>query len=128
MIRKSFIFNLFIAFLTLVAIVGAFTSFQRKRSSFERLDFQFHWNQGVIYVDGVDPGSGADRAGLRPGDQIWVVAGTPTSEVDGLKKTLRRLGPAPLLIARGNQTQTLTYEAPELKIDYRYLFLTFIGF
>jgi len=128
MSTKLRLFNVLVALVTLVAIAGAFSAFQRKRSSFERLDFQFHWNNGVILVDKVDPDSGASKAGLKPGDKIWMVGGVATSEIEGLKKTLRRIGPVPILVARGNQTLTLTYTAPDLKIDYQYLFLTFIGF
>jgi S1-C subfamily serine protease len=68
--------SLVMALLTLAVIVGGFASFQRKRSTFERLDFQFHWRQGIIYVDGVNPEGGAAKAGLRSGDQIWVVRRT----------------------------------------------------
>ncbi|MEO8216624.1 MAG: PDZ domain-containing protein, partial [Acidobacteriota bacterium] len=115
--------------MTLVAIAGGFSSFQRNRSAFERLDFRFHWENSVIAVDSVDPGSGAAKAGLRPGDRIWVVAGVPASEVNGLKKSLRRTGQAvPLIVNRGHQTLTVIYLAPKLKIDYPYLFLTFTGF
>ncbi|HEY5611723.1 MAG TPA: PAS domain-containing protein, partial [Thermoanaerobaculia bacterium] len=128
MARKSFAFNLLLALVTVVAVAGAFTAFQRKRSSFERLDFQYHWQKGIIIVDGVDADSGAARAGIKRGDQIWIVGGSPSSDIDGLKRTLRRMGPVPLVIARGNDTLTLNYSAPPLKIDYSYLFLTFIGF
>jgi hypothetical protein len=120
--------SLVMALLTLAVIVGGFASFQRKRSTFERLDFQFHWRQGIIYVDGVNPEGGAAKAGLRSGDQIWVVDGVPSHEVDGLKKTIRRLGKAELLVARGDQTFTIQYAAPGLAIDYHYLFLSFIAF
>jgi two-component system NtrC family sensor kinase len=128
MFRKSFFYNVLIAVLTVVLVVGGFSSFQRKRSSFERLDFRWRWDKGVIVVTEVVPGSGAEQAGLRAEDRIWVVGGAPSSEVDGLRKTLRRSSPLPLVITRGDQTHTLTYTAPPLKIDYHYLFLTFIGF
>jgi signal transduction histidine kinase len=120
--------SIVMALLTLAAIVGGFSSFQRKRSSFERLDFQFHWRQGIVYVDAVTPEGGAAKAGLRAGDQIWVVNGVPTHEVDGLKKTIRQLGTAELLVARGDQTFTIRYAAPGVVIDYHYLFLSFIAF
>ena len=126
--RKSFVVNALIAFVTLVLVVGAFSSFQRKRSSFERLDFRYRSDRGAIVVVEVAPGSGAEQAGLRPGDLIWAIGGVPAGEVDGIKRTLRRSGPLPLLVARGDQTQTLVYTAPPVKIDYHYLFLTFIGF
>ncbi|HEV2721291.1 MAG TPA: ATP-binding protein, partial [Thermoanaerobaculia bacterium] len=48
---------------------------------------------------------------------------------EGLQKTLRRIGQrVPMLVARSGRTMTLTYEVPELKIDYSYLILSFIGF
>jgi two-component system NtrC family sensor kinase len=120
--------NLILGVLTLVAVAGAFSSFQRMRSSFERLDFQFHWINGIIHVDLVDSGSEAQRAGLRGGDQIIVVGGVPSNEVDGLKQTLRRAGRVQMVISRGGELRTVDYSPPPLKIDYRYLFLTFIGF
>ena len=126
--RKSTVLTIGMAFLTILVIAGGFTSFQRKRSTFERLDFRFHWVSGTILVDEVSSGSGADQAGIQPGDRILVVGGTPTTEVDGLKRTLRRVGPVDLVIARGNETLVVPYSAPGLKIDYHYLFLSFIGF
>jgi two-component system, NtrC family, sensor kinase len=127
--RRSALINVAISILTLILVIGAFASFQRKRSSFERIDFTFQRHNGVIVVKSVDAGSGAERAGLRPGDQIWLIGDTPSSEVEGLQKTLRRIGqPIPMVVARGGHTSTIIYRAPELKIDYPYLILSFIGF
>lgn len=127
--RKSILANAAIFALTVALVVGGFASFQRKRSSFERIDFTFTRRSGVIVVKSVDAESGAQRAGLRPGDEIWVIGDTPSNEVEGLQKTLRRIGqPVPMVVARGNQTLKLTYKVPELKIDYSYLILSFIGF
>ncbi len=128
MSRRSLPTKLAIALLTLIVVAGGFTSFQRKRSSFERLDFHWIWKDGVILVDRVDPGSGADAAGLRVGDQIWVVGGVPSNELDGLKKTLRESGPVPLVIGRNGETLATRYTPPPLKIEYHYLFFTLIGF
>jgi len=122
------LFSIAIALLTLLAVAGGFTSFERKRNSFERLDFQFHWDREMITVDSVDSGSGADQAGLRTGDRIWMVGSTPTSEINGLKRTLRQVGSIPIVVARGSELLTMNYEAPALRVDYQYLFLTFIGF
>ncbi len=127
--RKSIFTNTLILLLTLAFVAGAFASFQRKRSSFERIDFTFTRRNGAIVVKSVDPDSGAQLAGLRPGDQIWLIGDTPSNEVEGLQKTLRRIGqPVPIVVGRGDQTLKLTYRVPELKIDYSYLILSFIGF
>ncbi|HEX8617974.1 MAG TPA: ATP-binding protein [Thermoanaerobaculia bacterium] len=127
--RRSLLVNALITLLTLGVILGAFVSFQRKRSSFERIDFTFTRNHGVIVVKGVDPGSSAETAGLRAGDEIWLIAGTHTSEVEGLQKTLRRIGHSvPMLIARNGEPSTIHYTPPQLKVDYEYLILSFIGF
>ncbi|HYO78100.1 MAG TPA: histidine kinase dimerization/phospho-acceptor domain-containing protein, partial [Thermoanaerobaculia bacterium] len=117
------------AILPLGVVLGAVVSFQRKRSSFERIDFTFSRNQGLIVVKSVDPNSGAETAGLRAGDEIWLIAGTPTTEVEGLQKTLRRIGQSvPMLIARDGVPTTIQYTPPQLKVDYAYLILSFIGF
>src|SRR5438128_786430 len=130
--RRSILTKVLIGLATVAVIVGAFVSFQRKRSSFERIDFTFRRSNGVngvIVVKSVDPDSGAARAGLTPGDQVWRIADTPTTEIGGLQKTLRRIGQSvPMLVSRDGKTLTLTYRAPELKIDYAYLILSFIGF
>ncbi|HEX3069784.1 MAG TPA: PDZ domain-containing protein, partial [Thermoanaerobaculia bacterium] len=127
--RRSFFTNLVILAVTVAIVAGAFASFQRKRSSFERIDFTFTRDKGVVVVKGVDPGSGAETSGLRAGDQIWLIGDTPSNEIEGLQKTLRRIGQkVPMVVARGGQTFRLTYLVPELKIDYAYLILSFIGF
>src|SRR5207237_3953670 len=127
--RKSSLINVVFALLTVAVGIGAFASFQRKLSSFERIDFQFARANGVIVVKSVDAHSGAEAAGLRPGDQIWLIADTPTTEIQGLQKTLRRFAQTvPMVVSRGNRTLTLTYHVPELKVDYAYLILSFIGF
>jgi two-component system, NtrC family, sensor kinase len=127
--RRPLLTNALLTVLTVAVIVGAFVSFQRKRSSFERIDFTFRRDNGVIVVKTVDPGSGAEAAGLRPADAIWTIGGTPTTEVEGLQKTLRRIGEnVPMLIARNREIRTINYRPPELKVDYPYLILSFIGF
>jgi len=127
--RKSLVLNALIAVLTVGVILGAFVSFQRKRSSFERIDFRFHRSNGVIVVDSVDPDSNAEHAGLRRGDAILMIGETPTSEIEGLQKTMRRLGHnVPMVLQRGGVPMTTQYLPPELKVDIHYLILSFIGF
>ncbi|HUP49175.1 MAG TPA: ATP-binding protein [Thermoanaerobaculia bacterium] len=125
---RSLLIKILIGLLTVGTVIGAFTSFQRKRSSFERIDFRFTRGDGVIMVKSVDPGSGAEAAGLRAGDRIWVIGGTPSTEVEGLQKALRRSETMPMIIGRGEETLTIHYRAPQLKVDYPYLILSFIGF
>jgi signal transduction histidine kinase len=127
--RRSIFANLLILVLSVAMVTGAFVSFQRKRSSFERIDFTFSRDNGVIVVKSVDAGSGAAQSGLRPGDKILLIGDTPSNEVEGLQKTLRRIGqPIPMVVSRASQMLRLTYRVPELKIDYPYLILSFIGF
>ena len=127
--RRSILANFVIVAVTVAVVAGAFASFQRKRSSFERIDFTFTRDRGVVVVKTVDPGSGAEASGLRPGDQIWLIGDTPSNEIEGLQKTLRRIGQkVPLVVAREGKTFRLNYLVPELKIDYAYLILSFIGF
>ena len=127
--RRSFLANLVILALTLAIVAGAFASFQRKRSSFERIDFTFTRDAGIVVVKTVDPGSSAETSGLRAGDQILLIGETPSTEIEGLQKTLRRIGQkVPLVVQRGHALYKLTYLVPELKIDYAYLILSFIGF
>jgi signal transduction histidine kinase len=120
--------NLAVGVLTLIIIVGAFSSFQRKRSSFERLDFQYQRSDGTIRVESVVPGSGAEQAGLRPGDEILAIGNQPAGEVGALKRSLRELGSVVLIVSRGGITRAVNYQAPAVRVDYQYLFLTFIGF
>src|SRR5262245_44846696 len=129
--RRSVLANLLIMALTVAIVIGAFASFQRKRSSFERIDFTFTRRAGAIVVKTVDPGSNAEAAGLRNGDQIVVIGDRPSAEVEGLQKTLRRIGEeVPLYVMRGEKGPAfkLTYRVPALKVDYPYLILSFIGF
>jgi two-component system NtrC family sensor kinase len=127
--RRSLLANLVILAVTVAVVAGAFASFQRKRSSFERIDFTFTRDNGIVVVKTVDPGSGAEASGLRTGDQIWLIGDTPSTEIEGLQKTLRRIGQkVPLVLAREGKTVRLNYLVPELKIDYPYLILSFIGF
>ena len=128
MSRRSLGTTIAISTLTILVILGAFQSFQRQRDSFEQLDFTYHRQGGAVVVDEVTPDSGAERAGLEPGDEIWLIAGSPPNELDGLRRTIRMIADAPLLIARGDHTYTIHYTAPSITIDYHYLFLTFIGF
>ncbi len=60
--------------------------------------------QGSLIVDAVD--GAAELAGIRPGDVILRVAGTPVRTVAELTEAIKRIPSlyVPLLIQRGNQT------------------------
>ncbi|HEV7765895.1 MAG TPA: ATP-binding protein [Thermoanaerobaculia bacterium] len=127
--RKSVLVNVLLAILTFGIVLGAFVSFQRKRSSFERIDFTFQRDNGTVIVKTVDADSNAAKAGLLPGDAIWMIGSTPTTEVEGLQKTLRRIGhDVPMVVNRDGKSLLLQYRPPELKVDIPYLILSFIGF
>ena len=74
--RRSLVTNFLILTVTLGLVVGAFASFQRKRSSFERIDFTFTRHNGIVVVKLVDPGSNAEAAGLRPESCVFSPDGT----------------------------------------------------
>ncbi|EJZ05312.1 S1C family serine protease [Mycolicibacterium vaccae] len=62
-------------------------------------------------VRGVEPGSPAASAGLRPGDVIVELAGTPVASVEDLLGALRRTQPGsqqPVVVVRGGARVPLT--------------------
>ena len=65
---------------------------------------------GVLVI-GLDPGSPADRAGLREGDVVLSFAGEPVDGIDALQRllTAERVGePTPLLALRHDRVLDLT--------------------
>jgi serine protease Do len=67
-------------------------------------------NRGVL-VASVNPDGKAAAAGLREGDVIEEVDGTPVTSVDGLRSALKQGDkPALLLVHRGEATTFLTIE------------------
>ncbi|HVT03705.1 MAG TPA: ATP-binding protein [Thermoanaerobaculia bacterium] len=126
--RRSVLFNLILSLLTVAAIAGGYMSFQRKHSSFGRLDFRYHWVSGAMAIETVDPGSGAERSGLRAGDSILAIGSVPAGEIEGVKRALRKSGETPIVVQRGARTMMMRYRAPDTQVDYQYLFLSSIGF
>jgi S1-C subfamily serine protease len=64
------------------------------------------------YVGGVKPGSPADVAGVRVGDIITEVGGTPVRSADDLSATLGRLnaGRTSLTLQRGMNKRTVAVD------------------
>ena len=72
---------------------------------------------GAVRVVRITHDSPAEDAGLRPGDKILRIDGTPVQNLEGLYKTLWRGTPAErevaLLIARGDVEQTVKVQAQD---------------
>jgi regulator of sigma E protease len=75
-------------------------------------------------VDRVDPGSPAQIAGLRSGDQIVAVNGQNVSDFDELSQQIRASEGKPIEVSvrRGNDVVMLTPEATVLAEDGRWVF------
>jgi two-component system, NtrC family, sensor kinase len=83
-----------LAFVTLAAIIFAALNFQQ-RSRFVLPDDGVTWMDTAQGVEAwhVVPGSPADRAGIREGDDVRSVAGVPIHRATDVTKMLVRLGP-----------------------------------
>jgi serine protease Do len=71
-----------------------------------RQRFDLEDDSGVI-VTGVEPGSLADEAGIRPGDVVMEIDREPVTNVRDYEKSLEKAGNAPhllLLLKRGGQS------------------------
>jgi S1-C subfamily serine protease len=74
-------------------------------------------SSGGVGVTGVDPGSPAERAGLRKGDRIEAVQGFPLGSAEEFRFRVRELGPgaaARLDLVRGGKALQLQLSAVEL--------------
>jgi S1-C subfamily serine protease len=64
--------------------------------------------EGKVFVVGVYDGAPAEKAGLKPGDLIQSVAGTPVTSLGGFFRKVWSLGPAgvevPLVVSREGET------------------------
>jgi S1-C subfamily serine protease len=73
---------------------------------------------GGVLVSSVEPGSPADRAGLKAQDIIVAVAGTPVQSTDDLATALAQVKPGqtiPVKVSRNGTTLTLHVKVGELK-------------
>ncbi|HEX7253723.1 MAG TPA: ATP-binding protein [Thermoanaerobaculia bacterium] len=119
-----------LAVLVAGATIGlAFLSFVRKVESFERPGFAFVRVKGALLVDSVEPESAAAAAGLVPGDRIITVDGQVAGSVPEPQRTLGR-APFPHVLAvekGGAEIVPVQLNKPPLSIDWKYLFLAFVG-
>jgi Do/DeqQ family serine protease len=68
-------------------------------------------------INDVQPNGPADRAGVKRGDVVLAINGTPVSDTNELRNKIAQLGPqakAELTIVRSGQTQKLTATLEEL--------------
>jgi S1-C subfamily serine protease len=63
---------------------------------------------GRVFIVGVYSGAPAERAGLKPGDLVVSVAGSPVSSLAGFFRKVWSLGPAgvevPIVVSREGET------------------------
>jgi two-component system NtrC family sensor kinase len=117
-----------------VLIAGAtlglsFVSFARKVDSFTRPGFAYQRAKGALVVTSVEPGSPAAAAGLSPGDRILTADGQTAGSLRDPEQSLaRKPFPHVLAVERGGaEIMRVALEKPRLDIDWKYLFLAFVG-
>jgi len=75
---------------------------------------------GSCQISHVQPGSAAERAGLRPGDVIEHVDGRPVASFDEFTRLMARLGPGEAVslgVARENETGDVERIEPTVRLD-----------
>jgi putative serine protease PepD len=73
---------------------------------------------GGVVVTAVQPGGPSAAAGIKPGDRLVEVDGTPVANVDELATTLATLKPGkqiPVVVSRGGRKQTIEVTVGQLK-------------
>ena len=108
-------------------------SFARKVDTFSRPGFAYERAGGALLVLRIEPGSEAERAGLRTGDRIVTADGAAAASLAKPERTLSRAPfPHHLAVLRADsagieQIRRIDLDKPPLQPDYPYLFLAFVG-
>jgi len=108
-----------------IAIAAGLLGFLRQVGEFQRLDFQATRDSGAFLIVGVMPRSGAARAGLRWGDLIVAIEGTPATGVRDLENALYARNVSNLTLLRDGAAREVLYYPPTPQIDVRYLLVAF---
>ncbi len=108
-----------------LAAAAALAAAFRYIASFQRLDFEATAVPGGCLVIGVEPRSGASRAGLAWGDVITAVDATPITSVRELERAIYSQRVTVLSIERGGKFLDIAYYPPPARVDVRYLLVSF---
>lgn len=108
-----------------VAAAAALAAALRYIASFQRLDFEATAATGGCLIIGVEPRSGASRAGLVWGDLITAVDAIPVVSVRELERAIYSRRVTILTIERGGKSLDLAYYPPPARVDVRYLLVSF---
>lgn len=111
--------------LGVLAATAALVAALRYIASFQRLDFEAAAAAGGCLVIGVEPRSGASRAGLAWGDLITAVDATPVTSVRELQRAVYSQRVAVLTLERAGQVLDVAYYPPPARVDVRYLLVSF---
>ena len=118
-----------LAAVTLATVGIAFVSFARKVDSFSHAGFTYEREAGALRLRGIEPGSAADKAGLRPGDRIVLADGQTAASLPNPEKSLaRKPFPHRLVVMTDGEVRGISIGAPSVRFDVTYLFLAFVGF
>ncbi len=111
--------------LGMLAATAALIAALRYIASFQRLDFETAAAAGGCLVIGVEPRSGASRAGIAWGDLITAVDATPVTSVGDLQRAVYSRRITVLTLERGGQVVDVAYYPPPVRVDVRYLLVAF---
>ncbi len=114
---------------TLATAAIAFVSFARKVDSFTTAGFSYQREGGELVLVAVEPGGAAARAGLAPADRIVLADGQTAASLPHPEKWLaRKPFPHRLVVISRGEVRGVSLVEPLVRLDAKYLFLSFVGF
>lgn len=108
-----------------IAATAALTAALRYIASFQRLDFEAVPAPGGCWIIGVEPRSGASRAGLAWGDLITAVDANAVRTLRELERAVYSRRVAILTVKRGSEMLDIAYYPPPPRVDVQYLLVSF---
>jgi hypothetical protein len=115
---------------TLLALIGAVPANAAPKHAaryYQTMPTQGQWSGSGVKIDGVDPGSPAARAGLRPGDSIVAINGSPINGGNDVDPFVARGGGRPITIdiRRGGVVVRLRATPRQGMLGYSYTYYPF---